>query len=73
MARTPGSVGEAMLMAMSQADIDARNQAYAVATQITQNRTLGTLGETVQFWSGLVDIVHLKIRSDMEAILKKNK
>lgn len=68
------SVGEALAAAHNAAEIEARQQAYRVATDVVMNSMQG-LGNTnpkvlADYWSSLADGVYQKIRADMDSIFK---
>lgn len=75
MAKGPASsIGEAMSMAVHQVEIDARNQSYAVATEISKV-IAGKFGSTdavsvAKYWAETSDLVFRKIVADQKAILE---
>lgn len=74
MAKTqPNSIGEVISMASNQLRIDARNQSYAVATEIVKNVTtrFGSheAPAVILYWTALSDGFYAKIKSDMDKIV----
>lgn len=68
----PASMADA---AYNQLEVDARNQSYAVATEVTKN-VITRYGSheapaVIKYWSDLADGVYAKMKTDIDAILKE--
>lgn len=75
MPKTPNSMGELMVQASNQLEIDARNQSYAVATEIVKN-VITRYGshespQLVKYWTEIADGVFAKMNADMKGIVER--
>lgn len=76
MGHTPASsIGEVLAQATNQLEIDARNQSYAVATEIVKN-VITRYGDheankVVLYWTSIADGVFQKMKSDMKEIVTR--
>lgn len=73
--RNAGSIGEMVDNARNQLEIDARNQSYAVATEIVKN-VITRYGDhdspkVVIYWTALADGIFLKMKNDMNEIVNR--
>ncbi len=71
----PGSMGEFLAEIKHKTEIDARQNSYAVATEIVKNVITRYGGhepkEILAQWTAVADGVYDKIKGDMDAIFKE--
>lgn len=73
--QNPGSIGDMLMMAKNQVEIDARNQSYAAATQLA----VAILGrfrsneakDVVEYWNNVADGIFKKIKADSDELISR--